>query len=131
MLKKSDIQLIAQARLEDAEVLFEAQRYEGAVYLCGYVVELGLKCKICKTLNWDEFPLTRAEFQNYSTFKTHKLDVLLHLSGAEENLKSKFLAAWSVVSEWDPEDRYQPIGNIKEEDARLMIESATTISGEL
>lgn len=131
MLKKSDIQLIAQARLKDAEVLFEAQRYEGAVYLCGYVVELGLKYKICKTLSWDDFPLTRAEFQNYSTFKTHKLDVLLHLSGAEENLKSKFLAEWSVVSEWDPEDRYQPIGNIKEEDARLMIESATTISGEL
>lgn len=131
MLKKLDIQLIAQARLKDAEVLFEAQRYEGAVYLCGYVVELGLKYKICKTLSWDDFPLTRAEFQNYSTFKTHKLDVLLHLSGAEENLKSKFLAEWSVVSEWDPEDRYQPIGNIKEEDARLMIESATTISGEL
>ena len=131
MLKKLDIQLIAQARLKDAEVLFEAQRYEGAVYLCGYVVELGLKYKICKTLNWDDFPLTSKEFQNYSTFKTHKLDVLLHLSGAEENIKSKFLAEWSVVSEWDPEDRYQPIGNIKEEDAKSMLESVTTISGEL
>lgn len=131
MLKKSDIQLIAQARLKDAEVLFEAQRYEGAVYLCGYAVELGLKYKICKTLNWDDFPLTRAEFQNYSTFKIHKLDVLLHLSGAEENIKSKFLAEWSAVSEWKPENRYQPIGNIKEEEARLMLESATTISGEL
>ena len=131
MLTKLDIQLIAQARLKDAEVLFEAKRYEGAVYLCGYVVELGLKYKICKTLNWDGYPLTRNQFKNYSSFKTHKLDVLLHLSGAEENIKSKFLAEWSVVSEWDPEDRYQPIGNIKEEDAKLMLESVTTISGEL
>ena len=106
MLKRFDIQLIAQARLKDAEVLFEAQRYEGAVYLCGYVVELGLKYKICKTLNWDGYPLTRKQFQNYSSFKTHKLDVLLRLSGAEENIKSKFLAEWSVVSEWDPENRY-------------------------
>lgn len=131
MLKKLDIQLIAQALLKDAEVLFEAQRYEGAVYLCGYVAELGLKYKICKTLNWDGYPLTRNQFKNYLSFKTHKLDVLLHLSGAEENIKSKFLAEWSVVSEWDPEDRYQPIGNIKEEDAKLMLESVTTISGEL
>lgn len=131
MLKRLDIQLIAQARLKDAEVLFEAKRYEGAVYLCGYVVELGLKYKICKTLNWDGYPLTRKQFQNYSSFKTHKLNVLLRLSGAEENIKSKFLAEWSVVSEWDPEDRYQPIGNIKEEDAKLMLESVTTISGEL
>ncbi len=82
-------------------------------------------------MNWDVYPLTRKQFQNYSSFKTHKLDVLLRLSGAEENIKSKFLAEWSVVSEWDPEDRYQPIGNIKEEDAKLMLESVTTISGEL
>jgi len=131
MLKISEIKLIAQARLKDAEVLFEAQRYEGAVYLCGYVVELGLKYKICKTLNWDDFPLTRGEFKNYSSFKSHDLDVLLHLSGAEENIKSKFLAEWSAVSEWNPEKRYEPIGNVKEEEARLMLESATTISGEL
>lgn len=131
MLKKLDIQSIVHARLKDAEVLFEAQRYDGAVYLCGYAVELGLKYKICKTLNWDGYPLTRNEFEGYSTFKTHKLDVLLHLSGAEENIKSKFLAEWSAVSEWKPENRYQPIGNINEEEARLMLESATTISGKL
>ncbi len=73
MLKKLDIQRIVYARLKDAEVLFEAQRYDGAVYLCGYAVELGLKYKICKTLNWDGYPLTRNEFEGYSTFKTHKL----------------------------------------------------------
>ena len=131
MLTISEIQLIAQARLKDAEVLFEAHRYEGAVYLCGYVVELGLKYKICNTLDWDGYPSTRKEFGNYSSFKTHKLGVLLHLSGTEEHIKSDFLAEWSVVSEWDPEDRYQPIGNIDEDDARLMLESAATILGEL
>lgn len=112
-------------------MLFEAHRYEGAVYLCGYVVELGLKYRICNTLGWDGYPSTRKEFGNYSSFKTHKLDVLLHLSGTEEHIKSDFLAEWSVVSEWDPEDRYQPIGNINEGDTRLMLESAATILGEL
>lgn len=131
MLKISDIQLIAQARLKDAEVLFEAQRYEGAMYLCGYVVELRLKYKICKTLNWDDFPSTRKEFKNYSSFKSHDLDVLLHLSGAEENIKSKFLAEWSFVNGWNPEKRYEPIGNVNEEEARSMLESTAIISGEL
>jgi len=50
MLDKKEINEIARARLEDAEVLFSARRYDGAVYLCGYAVELGLKSRICNTL---------------------------------------------------------------------------------
>ncbi|RCR70169.1 HEPN domain-containing protein [Larkinella punicea] len=50
MLLKADLKRIAQARLHDAKVLLDAGRYDGATYLCGYAIELGLKLRICKTL---------------------------------------------------------------------------------
>ena len=76
-MQKTEIEEIVQARLEDAEVLLEASRFDGSVYLCGYAIELGLKARICRTLQWDEYPTSG----KYSTFKTHDLDVLLHLTG--------------------------------------------------
>lgn len=103
MLAKAELRKIAQARLRDAEILFSAKRYDGAVYLCGYAVEITLKERICKTLRWDGFPSTGREFQNFQSFKTHSLDVLLSLSGVEGNIKTNFLTEWSAVTDWDPE----------------------------
>jgi len=105
-LTKQELQLIARARLQDAEALYRADRYDGSVYLCGYAVEIGLKNKICETLRWKGFPSTRSEFQDFQSFKTHSLDVLLRLSGAEDKIKKNFLAQWSVVAKWDPEARW-------------------------
>jgi HEPN domain-containing protein len=104
---------------EDAQILYEASRYDGSVYLCGYAIELGLKAHICRTLQWDEYPTSG----KYSTFKTHDLDVLLHLSGCEDKIKLKHLADWSVVAQWNPEARYNPIGNVQDSDAKDMLES--------
>jgi len=39
-------------------------------------------------------------------FKTHNLDMLLHLSGLEEKIRTNCIASWSVVADWDPEVRY-------------------------
>lgn len=80
MITLKDLRLIARARLQDSEVLFKAGRYDGAAYLAGYAVEIALKTRICKTLKWLGFPETAKEFENYASLKTHKLDVLLHLS---------------------------------------------------
>jgi HEPN domain-containing protein len=118
---------IARARLRDAAVLAGGRRYDGAVYLCGYVVELALKARVCRALHWPSFPSTRREFEGYSTFRTHDLDRLLHLSGAEPRIKARHLAEWSVVVRWDPEVRYRPIGSAGSQDARDMVTSATTI----
>jgi len=82
-MKRTEIEKIVQARIEDAEVLYQASRYDGSVYLCGYAVELGLKARICRTLQWDEYPTSGT----YKTFKTHDLDVLIHLTGMEDKVK--------------------------------------------
>lgn len=118
-MKKEEIEKIVQARVADAQILYDATRYDGSVYLCGYAIELGLKARICRTLQWDEYPTSA----KYSTFKTHDLDVLLHLSGCEDKIKLKHLADWSIVAQWNPEARYNPIGNVQGSDAKDMLES--------
>ena len=131
MLDKKEIRKIARARLKEAEVLAASRRYEGAIYLCGYAVELALKARICKTLNWSGYPSSNNEFDKYRTFRTHNLDVLLHLTGIEDRVKTALLAEWSAVTEWDPESRYNPIGNISSYDAQLMISSAKALLAKL
>ena len=114
---------MARARLKDAEVLTKWRRYDGAVYLCGYAVEMSLKARICQTLKWTGFPETPKEFEGYSTFRTHDLDRLLHLSGVESKIKTKHFAEWSIVATWDPSARYRPTGSASAQDARDMIDS--------
>lgn len=131
MIDQADLVRIAEERLKDAEALLAAGRYDGAIYLGGYVVELALKSRICRTLNWKGFPHTRNEFQNFQSFRTHTLDVLLALAGVEEKIKTGYLAEWSAVASWDPEARYNPIGLASRDDAELLIESAKKLLGAL
>jgi len=131
MIDLAELIKIAEERLKDAEALLAAGRYDGAIYLGGYVIELTLKSRICKVLRWKGFPQTRSEFQKYQSFKTHDLDVLLSLSGAEDKIKTGYLAEWSAVATWDPEARYNPIGSASKSDAELLIESAKKLMGAL
>ncbi|MBC3784997.1 hypothetical protein [Spirosoma utsteinense] len=109
MLLKSDLKRIASARLADADALFSASRFDGAAYLCGYVVEIVLKLRVCKTLQWEGFPESRKEFDGLASFKTHNLDALLHLSGVENKIKQFYFSDWSTVKAWDPESRYSRV----------------------
>lgn len=127
MIQKSEIKKLARARLVDSKALCKAKRYDGAVYICGYVAELGLKLRICKTLNWDGFPSTNNEFRDFRSFKTHNINVLLSLSGVEQKIKTQYLPEWSLITSWDPEARYNPVGTIEKNDAELMIYSAETL----
>ncbi|WP_353569873.1 HEPN domain-containing protein [Candidatus Albibeggiatoa sp. nov. BB20] len=118
-MKKLDIEQIIQARLQDAKVLLDASRFDGSVYLCGYAVELGLKACICKTLQWDEYPTTKG----YQTFKTHDLDILLHLTGQENRVKHEMFTEWSIVSKWNPETRYSAVGTVTQIQATKMFDA--------
>jgi HEPN domain-containing protein len=126
-MEKVVIEQIVGARYKDAEVLLASKRFDGAVYLCGYAVELGLKARICRTLQWDEYPTG----QNYKSFKTHDLDILLHLTGLEDKIKLKHMTDWSIVAQWNPEARYKTIGSISESDAIDMLESTKELLKQL
>lgn len=124
MLTAKQLRALAKARLQDAETLFSSGRYDGATYLCGYVLECRLKGRICTVLKWTGFPETRKEFEGFQSFKTHDLDVLLRLSGREAYIKKQFLADWSVVNSWNPDGRYQPVGTVSKQEAQAMIAAA-------
>ena len=110
MIATKDLRAIARARLRDAQVLLHARRFDGAFYLCGYAVELALKARICRTLKWQGFPESAQEFKGFQSVRSHDLEVLLRFSGVEGRVRAKHLADWSVVLEWNPEKRYQAIG---------------------
>lgn len=106
MLLLQDLEVLVKERLEDARILFDAKRYDGAYYLCGYVAEIGLKIRICRTLGWQGYPHTKNEFDGFASFKTHNLEVLSRLSGVEEKIKSQLIIEWSIIKLWVPEVRY-------------------------
>ena len=87
-------------------------------------MEVGLKARICHTLNWPGFPSTGGEFQAYKSFQTHDLDVLLNLSGQGERIKEQYYHLWTAVSQWKAESRYNLIGTIERAAAEKMIEAA-------
>ena len=127
MIAIDDLFAIAQARLHDAEVLAASNCFDSAMYLCGYAVELGLKARICKTLQWEGFPSSNKEFEGLQSFKTHNLRILLHLSGIEGYIRSQFLREWSIVMIWNPEMRYNAIGTTSALKAQLMMTSTKSI----
>jgi hypothetical protein len=127
MILTTELRKLVRARLKDAEVLYKHRRYAGAVYLCGYAVELALKARICDTLKWRGFPETPQEMQNYRSFIVHNLDVLLHLSGREQLIKTHHLTAWSIAAKWEPALRYQPSRQTTRQDALEMLRATATL----
>ena len=124
MIPTSDLRAIAKARLRDAQILLRAKRFDGAFYLCGYSVELALKARICQTLKWGGFPQVGNEFQGLQSVKTHDLEVLLKFSGIEDRIRQKHMSEWSVVLDWNPEKRYQSVGQSTKQQSTDMLTSA-------
>lgn len=127
MITIRELKTISKAHLKDAEVLFQNRRYDSAIYLCGYAVELALKSRICKTLRWNGFPESRKEFEKYKSFRTHDLDVLLTLSGLDEKIKKLYLLDWTVAAKWNPEIRYRTTGITNRNNANDMIKSTVNL----
>jgi hypothetical protein len=116
--------LAGEVRIDDAKALVAASRFDGATYLCGYGVELALKTRICRVLNWPDFPSTSGEFRAYRSFQTHELDVLLRLSGQETRIKQHHFGLWNAVAVWTVESRYNVVGTAQHADAVAMTQAA-------
>lgn len=89
------------------------------MYLCGYAIEVALKARICRTLNWTGFPETRGEFEGYQScrrpeyasviYYLHNLTLLLAspllcLLLARRLLTGKSRAGWAERWGRLPED---------------------------
>ncbi len=129
MFSKQNLYDLAKCRYEEAKILLGNNKQDGAVYLCGYAIELMLKRRIVHVLDWDGFPETRPEFEGKQTFKVHNLGMLLHLSGLEKKLQADttLYAKWQIAGTWDSEIRYKQVGNVSSSDAQNVIDASRDI----
>lgn len=125
MLSKELLMSLARKRFEEAKTLLQNNQPDGAVYLCGYALEMVLKWKIVKLLEWEGYPDSRHEFENLQTFKTHQLSVLLRLAGLEKKIQNDntIYARWQVAGTWDSQIRYREIGAVQTREAQDTIEA--------
>ena len=110
MIAITELRKTAREHLRLAGILHKNRAYGGAVYHCGYAVEIALKSRICRTLRWADFPSTGKDFQNFKSLQTHNLETLLRFSGVEGRVTLALPVEWSLVIEWTPEQRYDPVG---------------------
>ncbi len=117
---------LALEYLQDAKVLYGAERYDSASYLCGYVLELALKARVCRHLKLEEYP--PPENKNKPMFKTHDLDQLKLLGGLYDwpsQADAQLWMNWSLISGWRPEERYEPRGARGKADVEAKLKALT------
>lgn len=107
-LKKTDMKVLAQAKADDALLLFENGRYSNAYYLGGYAVEFAIKACIASRIEADTIP----DKKFISSIFIHDLQTLIGVAGLQGELKAKenddpdFHANWGIVSKWSEQRRY-------------------------
>jgi HEPN domain-containing protein len=108
-ITRLDLRALAQAKLDDATVLFQNTRVSNAYYLAGYAVELGLKACIASQVSAETIP----DKEFLKKVLNHDFRTLIGLAGlltALQEAQDKdpaFAANWAIVSEWSPDARYE------------------------
>jgi len=123
MPTRDEFKELAKLRLQEAETLFQAGLYDGAAYLCGYVIEFALKARICKLLGVDEYP---ASGTLKSAYAVHNFDQLLLLAGLKNKLDPanvELYTNWSIATPWTPEMRYTPKGTISRDTVEEILDA--------
>ena len=123
-VKRTDLQAVAQVKIDDAVYLLNNQRYSNAFYLAGYAIEIGLKACIAKQFSANAIP----DKKFVADIHVHDLKKLIGLAGLTADLRKKeaaspqFSVNWALVTEWTPETRYGAIDALT---AQLMVAAVT------
>jgi HEPN domain-containing protein len=128
MATRLQLQELALLRLQEAEGLYASGHYEGCAYLCGYVVELALKAKICAAFGVTDYPEKGSRLRE--ALKSHSLDDLGLVAGMEHEFtltRPELLANWSIVNQWRPEWRYEPKGSYDRKRAEKLLDAVRTM----
>jgi HEPN domain-containing protein len=108
-MNRSDFIKLSEIRLHESKVLLDAEKYDGAYYLCGYAVECALKARIAKKTREFDFPDKAITNSCY----THDLLKLIEVGGLKKELDEDSESDhdlknyWSVVKDWNEISRYE------------------------
>ena len=122
MRNSDEITLIAESRLEEARILLDNGKCEGAFYLAGYSVELMLKAQVCKHLQIPSlFDGRNCEVEGIADIKravqTHQLKPLLILSGLFQKFNNDkagnliLAETYALLDGWNETVRYRAINS--------------------
>lgn len=110
-MKRTDLQAIAQSKIDDAELLLEHHRYSNSYYLAGFAVEIAIKACIAKQIAAETIP-----DKNYiQAIHVHNIAELVGLAGLKPELQNKqtadpeFHTYWGIATKWKTDSRYQAI----------------------
>jgi len=109
-MNRNDFKQLSLIRLKEARVLLKNKDYDGAYYLCGYVVECGLKACIAKKTKRHDFPPERKTIDEIYTHEPNKLVKAAGLSIELEKTMGKnktFAKYWGTVKDWKEVSRYE------------------------
>ena len=126
-VKRTDLQAVAQGKIDDAQYLLSIRRYSNAFYLAGYAIEIGLKACIAKQFSADTIP----DKKFVADIHVHDLRKLIGLAGLTADLRKKEAASpqfslnWALVTEWTPEVRYGVIDALTAQVVVVAITDAT------
>jgi HEPN domain-containing protein len=107
-LNRTEFQKLTIIRIEEARVLLERGKPDGAYYLAGYAVECALKACIAKLMKRHDFPDKNFVRDCY----VHEIDKLvktarLEIARDQDTQKDPNLAKnWSIVKDWNESSRY-------------------------
>lgn len=124
MKNPEEIKQLAQTRLEEAEILCQNGKFDGAYYLAGYSIELTLKARLCEKLEIDNlFDYSDKQDEDVNVirknFKTHDISQLLIFCGLFKKLQrdkahnsslmktcGDFIAPSNKNNKWSEQVRY-------------------------
>ncbi|QTA85407.1 HEPN domain-containing protein [Desulfonema magnum] len=100
--------------MDDAQALFNAGRWRGAMYMAGYAVECLLKTKLmriynCRNLHELEDELQRRGVLTHNTTVfTHHLELLFRLTQGFDRLRQNrtLWPEFNIINSWVPAWRY-------------------------
>lgn len=124
----------ADERLQDAEHLFLTGRHEWAFYSAGYAVELLLKARIAKVVDFpDLFNPHFSDKEFAKTYKVHnfvklaKFGGLFNIIEATQKRDLAFEKSWRDVILWNEQARYNIAGTISANQCRIYLDNTTFI----
>lgn len=113
---------VAYQRFEEAEVLFEAGYYIGAVYLAGYAVECMLKTLILEATPEKEHESVEAELRGQ---RAHQYEWLRHRYAQTHapRLPPEISQSLAFVRTWETSLRYTPGLGHRHDASRFLAEA--------
>ena len=130
-MTRTELQQLAELRIDEAGILLANRAWDGAYYLAGYAVGCALKACIAKLTQAEDFPDKKHADKSWK----HDFNELLGAASLESELKAEtvrdavFKENWNTVRQWSEQSRYRRVS--RSESEKLIVAITDPIAGVL